>query len=44
MNTKIGIKDLSMWLKTLVVYGWISFCLSLIYFIIGFIDGLMYGL
>lgn len=39
---KVGFKDLSIWLKILVVFGWISFIIFIIGFLIGFIQGYMY--
>jgi len=41
---KIRFKDLSGWLKTVVVFGWILFGFYSLYFIAGFILGVIEGL
>lgn len=43
MNEKIRFGDLSGWLKTLVVFGWIALGLYVLIFLTGFIIGFMGG-
>jgi len=40
-NKQIGFKDLSGWLKTLVVLGWIQVIITAFAFFIGFVIGVM---
>jgi len=39
MEEKIKYKDLSLWLKIMVVYGSISFGYAILWFIYGFVTG-----
>lgn len=42
MKEKISYKDLDGWLKTVVVFGWISVGLMSLGFLVGLLEGLGY--
>jgi hypothetical protein len=38
-NNKVTFGDLSVWLKIIIVFGWVMFGLSIIVFLLGFMKG-----